>query len=346
MRGLFRGLVAVMSIAAGSWVGLHPPPGAAPSAEPAEAEAPRAEIDVHPLAPHAETALAPGPVPWPRLNPEASITKAWRLAEGPHRQPGDRRRLVTLTFDDGPFPETTPRVLELLAKYDVRATFFVIGRYLDGSDERAEASRAVLQKIADAGHLVGNHTHDHALLTTISQTQVLDQIDRGAASIERVIGKKPILFRPPFGQLDEFGQEAARARQLDVLLWSIEVQDMARDDSQDMFRDLVRQLRYNEGGVVLLHDIRWTSVKILKKLLAWIDARRYDPARPEREGYEIVDLPTYLRAVEASPPQQGAREARTASKKAKPTRRVKREGATAKREGATAKPKTGEVSRR
>jgi peptidoglycan/xylan/chitin deacetylase (PgdA/CDA1 family) len=284
-------------------------------------------VDPQALAPP-DTALAPGPVPWPRLNPEANITKAWRLAEGPHRQPGDKRRLVTLTFDDGPFPETTPKVLDLLAKYEVRATFFVIGRYLDGDGERARASRVVMKQIVDGGHLVGNHTHDHALLTAISHTQVLEQIDRGAASIERAIGKRPILFRPPFGELDDFGQDAVRARQLDVLLWNVEAKDMERNDTQAMFRELVRQLAYNEGGVVLLHDIRWTSVKILKKLLAYLDARRYDPSRPGREGYEIVDLPTYLREVEASPPQPGARDSRGSSPAnktaAKPRERVKR----------------------
>ena len=315
MRGLFRGLVVAMSIAAGSWVGLHPPAQAQHAEDTVQSAPAEPAMEVHPLPPHVETALAPGPVPWPRLNPEANMAKAWRLAEGPHRQPGDKRKLVTLTFDDGPFPETTPKVLDLLARYDVRATFFVIGRYLDGTDERAVASRAVLRKVVEAGHLVGNHTHDHALLTTISHTQVLEQIDRGAASIERTIGKKPFLFRPPFGQLDEFGQEAARARQLDILLWNVEAQDMSRTDSQVMFRDLVRQIRYNEGGVVLLHDIRWSSVKILEKLLAWLDARRYDPERPGRAGYEIVDLPTYLRAVEASPPKPGAREARKSAKK-------------------------------
>jgi len=331
MRGIFRGLVVATSIAAGSWVGLHPRAGMPLAEEPATSAPSEPAIEAHPLPSHVDTALAPGPVPWPRLNPEANIAKAWRLAEGPNRQAGDRRKLVTLTFDDGPFPETTPKVLDLLARYDVRATFFVIGRYLDGSDERAVASRAVLRKIVEAGHLVGNHTQDHALLTTISHTQVLEQIDRGAASIERTIGKKPILFRPPFGQLDEFGQEAVRARHLDILLWNIEAQDMARNDREVMFGDLVRQVRYNEGGVVLLHDIRWTSVKILEKLLAWLDARRYDPARPGRAGYEIVDLPTYLRAVEASPPQQGAREARNAAKKIASASRARPRPATTTR---------------
>jgi peptidoglycan/xylan/chitin deacetylase (PgdA/CDA1 family) len=310
MRGLVQALVAIASIAAGSWVGLHPQASArpepvlAPTAPPAPAPPP----DPRGLTPP-DTAEASGPTPWPRLNPEASIAKAWRLAEGPHRAPGDRRRLVTLTFDDGPFPETTPRVLELLAKYDVRATFFVIGLYLDGHDARARASREVLKRVADAGHLIGNHTHDHALLTAISHTQVLEQIDRGAASIERAIGRRPSLFRPPFGELDDFGQEAACARQLDLVLWNVESQDMERSDTTAMFKDLVRQIAHNEGGVVLLHDIRFSSVSILKRLLAYLDARRYDPQHPEREGYAIVDLPAYLRAVEASPPQPNARAA-------------------------------------
>ncbi len=338
MRVLFRGLVAAMSIAAGSWVGLHPPSGSALAEDPPAPATSSPASEPQPLWPHTETALAPGLVPWPRLNPEANMAKAWRLAEGPHREPGDNRKLVTLTFDDGPFPETTPKVLDLLARYDVRATFFVIGRYLDGTDERSIATRGVLRRIASEGHLVGNHTHDHALLTAISHTQVLDQIDRGAASIERTIGKRPILFRPPFGQLDDFGQEAVRARQLDVLLWNVEAQDMARSDTSEMFRDLVRQISRNEGGVVLLHDIRWTSVRSLEKLLAWLDARRYDPARPGRAGYEMVDLPTYLRAVEASPPQQGAREARGASKKTASAPRTRPAKRPAKRPSKTPTP--------
>ncbi|HVJ89781.1 MAG TPA: polysaccharide deacetylase family protein [Labilithrix sp.] len=303
------------------------PPGAtadtSPEAAPPESSEPSQAVEVMPFAPFVETGNAPGLEPWPRLNPEASIAKAWRLAEGPHRKAGDHRRLVTLTFDDGPFPETTPKVLELLAKYDVRATFFVIGRYLDGNDDRARATRRVLKKIVDAGHLVGNHTYDHALLTAISHTQVLEQIDRSAASIERVIGKRPFLFRPPFGQLDDFGEEASRARRLDLLLWNMEAQDMERTDVRAMFSDLVRQLTYTQGGVVLLHDIRWTSVDILKQLLVYLDARRYDPERPDREGYEIVDLPTYLRAVEESPPQLGARDPGGLKRRAKAKPRVR-----------------------
>jgi peptidoglycan/xylan/chitin deacetylase (PgdA/CDA1 family) len=239
--------------------------------------------------------------PWPALNAEASISKAWMVAEGPSYRPGSGRRLVTLTFDDGPFPETTPTALRVLAKHKVHASFFVIGRYLDGEDARAKASRETLKQVAAAGHLIGNHTHDHALLTSVTHTQVLEQIDQGQASIERAIGKRPILFRPPFGKLDDFGQAAVRERGLDLLLWSVEKQDMQRADSHEVFRELISQIEYKEGGIVLLHDIRWTSIAVLRELLDWLRVHRWDPKKPSRYGYEIVDLPTYLREVAAAP---------------------------------------------
>ncbi len=239
--------------------------------------------------------------PWPALNAEASIPKAWMVAEGPAYRAGSGRRLVTLTFDDGPFPETTPTVLRILAKRKIHAAFFVIGRYLDGDDERASQSREVLKQVAAAGHLIGNHTHDHSSLTSVTHTQVLEQIDEGAASIERVTGKRPILFRPPFGKLDDFGQAAVRERGLDLLLWSVEKQDMQRADSHEVFRELIGQIEYKEGGIVLLHDIRWTSIAVLRELLEWLQIHRWDPKRPKHVGYEIVDLPTYLREVAAAP---------------------------------------------
>lgn len=264
---------------------------------------PAAPYDFQPTPQQRDPSVMGGAAPWPVLNPEASTARAWMVAEGPERDGKSGRRLVTLTFDDGPFPETTPTVLSMLARHKVHATFFVIGRYLDGDGERARASREVLRKIVAEGHLVGNHTRDHALLTSerVSHTQVLEQIDEGAASIQRTTGKYPHLFRPPFGKLDDFGRDAARERKLDVVLWSLEVQDMKREDRREMFRDLVSQLEYKEGGMVLLHDIRWSSVAVLKNLLAWLYEHRWDPKRPTRVGYEIVDLPTYLRAVEAAP---------------------------------------------
>ena len=318
----FRVLFFAGSLAAGTWVGLGKPSAAA-SRELVDHAKTEAAARLHPsgsgapLAPEPPPAppapeLAPLPTtehadelpsirPWPQLNPEASIERAWMVAEGPVYSATNGRRLVVLTFDDGPFPETTPTILRELAKFRMHAAFFVIGEYLDGESSRARRSREIVKKEVTAGHLVGNHTHDHQRLTRRTHTQVLEQIDRGIASIERATGKRPILFRPPFGELDEFGRDAVRERGLDLLLWSVDKADMRRDDAHAVFEDIVKQLEYKQGGIVLLHDIRWSTVAVLKELLPWLRDHRFNPKEPTQLGYDVVDLPTYLQAVAAAP---------------------------------------------
>ena len=310
-----REIVPFLALALGSWVGvgaphrdmaeallargstalLHALPGT-PTAAP---EPPRArQADASPtIAPN----LLPDPTPWPQLNPEMNARRGWVIAEGPAEKPGDGRRFVTFTFDDGPFPETTPVVLHVLAKHHVQATFFWIGRYLDGSSARAVATRAVAKSVVAAGHLVGNHTHDHKLLLNLTRSEQLAQIDDGASSIERTIGTRPVLFRPPYGQLDLFSEDVLKKRGQTLVLWSVEAEDMKHDDPSAMFASLRDQIDYAGGGIVLLHDIRFSSADALEKLLVWIDARRFDPSQPEKPGFEVVALPTYLRAVAASP---------------------------------------------
>lgn len=317
-----RSLLPLVAMALGTWIGLGAPyvdrassaledarlklrPTPPPAPPPRSPEARKARLDGPPPV---DPSLLPDPTPWPQLNPSDSLSRAWLLAEGPAYPSTDGRRLLTLTFDDGPFPETTPVVLRVLAKHHVRATFFWIGRYLDGDSARAVATREVAKQVDAAGHLVGNHTHDHEHLSSLSHAQQVAQIDDGAASIERVTGKRPILFRPPYGDIDAYTEGLLRARSQTLVLWSVEAGDFHGDDSDAMVSSLTDQIEYGGGGIVLLHDFRFTSADALEKLLTWIDARRYDPKRPERMGYEVVDLPQYLRATAASPQPFASRE--------------------------------------
>ena len=151
------------------------------------------------------------------------------VAEGLTHGANDGRRLVTFTFDDGPFPETAPTVLRILDQHRIRGTFFFIGKYLDGDDKHAIETRMWAKRISDAGHLVGNHTLDHKLLTSLSHAAALSEIDDSAAAIERATGKRPVLFRPPYGEVDPWLQAALRERHLDLLLWNIDVEDMKKD---------------------------------------------------------------------------------------------------------------------
>ncbi|MFO0668307.1 MAG: polysaccharide deacetylase family protein [Polyangiaceae bacterium] len=304
----------LLALVVGSWVGLGRPDGnrlrdsavriasrALPSVKPADApEAPPAPA-LTPLSPLASGSDLPDPVPWPRLNPQVSASRAWLLAEGPERPDESGRRLVTFTFDDGPSPETTPVVLKTLDRYGVTASFFLIGRYLDGDEPRQAQSRDLARRILASGHLIGNHTHDHSLLTAGTREAALRQIDAGEASIERTIGRTPILFRPPYGGLDAFTEDILRRRGAELVLWSIEAGDMTREDDDGLADSITQQIDYAGGGTILLHDVRWVTARALPKILDWLKKRAWDPTRPERVGYEIVDLPTYLRETGARP---------------------------------------------
>lgn len=315
-----RVLIPLATLALGTWIGLGKP--AAPAVqrclEDAGHDALR-HLETYARAPDGHAPLPfmppapelaplsppigklPDPLPWPRLNPDVSLNRAWLLAEGPAPQRDNGERLIALTFDDGPSPEITPRVLRTLEQYGAPATFFLIGRYLDGEDARSVAARDTVREIAARGHTIGNHTHDHELLTVTDHANVLAQMDDGAASIERVTGKRPIFFRPPYGKLDPFSQEALRDRGQEVVLWSVEAEDMIDDDAREVARSLQRQIVFNGSAIVLLHDVRPSSAAALAMLLEWLHARKYDPAFPDRVGYTLVDLPTYFRATGISP---------------------------------------------
>lgn len=318
-RGPRAAWLAGALLLAGACLGLRLAPGWSPKAAapaptaPSGPTAPRdfARVDLSAVPAPATTAAGEGAPSAPAsapTNPEASVSRAWLLAEGPEPQAGDGRRYVTFTFDDGPFVETTPAILRVLDQRKIRASFFVVGQYLEGSDVRAVRARKVLRDMARAGHVVGNHTLNHKLLTTLAPGEVASQIDEDSALIAQATGAAPRYFRPPFGQLDGAGRELLRERGLELVLWSVEAEDMRNDDPVAMAKRIEAQLERNGGGVVLLHDIRPATLPTLKLVLAYLHDRKWSPRRPDRYGYQIVDLPTYLARTQAAPRPYANRE--------------------------------------
>jgi peptidoglycan/xylan/chitin deacetylase (PgdA/CDA1 family) len=160
---------------------------------------------------------------------------------------------VALTFDDGPHPEGTPSVLEILARARLRATFFLVG-------EQVERRPALAAEIAAAGHVVAVHGHRHRLQLRLGRSEVRDDLARGVAAIEAAVGVTPGWHRPPYGVYSPSGLGAARAAGMQPLLWSRWGKDWRKLTTPARIaaratRDLA------SGDVILLHDADFYSAR-------------------------------------------------------------------------------------
>ena len=153
--------------------------------------------------------------------------------------------LAALTFDDGPDPELTPRILAVLHRYGVQATFNLMGY---NAIRHPDLVRAVL----DGGHELGNHTWTHEDLAFQSPAATWRQLDRGLAAIQRTAGVRPRFFRPPRGELTGTALQAAARLGHDVLLWSVTRGPAGVGTPRTVADHLAQTVR--AGDVVALHD--------------------------------------------------------------------------------------------
>ncbi|HEY6445574.1 MAG TPA: polysaccharide deacetylase family protein [Acidobacteriaceae bacterium] len=162
-----------------------------------------------------------------------------------------------LTFDDGPNDPWTPRLLELLAQHNVRATFFLIGEFVR---ERP----ALVRQIVAAGHLIGNHTATHPWLPLLSNKQVRNQLAFCNATIEEATGQRVHYFRPPHGARRPGVLRAARGLGLTPVLWNAMGYDWRRPPAETIAGHLARGIARNQqrgrGSNLLLHDGGHTGV--------------------------------------------------------------------------------------
>jgi len=163
-----------------------------------------------------------------------------------HRRFATSRREVWLTIDDGPDPEDTPRILELLAAHEARATFFVIG-------EKAATHPGLVRAIAAAGHEVAHHTHTHPLASFWCATpaRVERELDAGFEA-QRMAGTRPTRFRPPAGIKNLWLASALRARGLTCVGWSARGLERRRGNAETVAARATRGLA--PGAILLLHE--------------------------------------------------------------------------------------------
>jgi peptidoglycan/xylan/chitin deacetylase (PgdA/CDA1 family) len=154
-------------------------------------------------------------------------------------------RQIALTYDDGPNDPHTLRLLEVLAKHDAKATFFLIGRYVRQHPD-------IAREIAKAGHTIGNHTFTHPLLIFKSEAEIRRELSECNAALRDALDREANIFRPPFGGRRPAVLRIARELGLDPVMWSVTGYDWNAPPAAVIEQKVTKQLR--GGDVILLHD--------------------------------------------------------------------------------------------
>src|SRR5581483_1847130 len=154
-------------------------------------------------------------------------------------------RQLALTFDDGPNDPHTLDLLNVLAKHNVLATFFLVGRY-------ARQRPDIVREIQRAGHVIGNHTFTHPNLIFVSPLQTRIQLEECDRTLSEILGERPALFRPPFGGRLPHTLRSARSMGLEPVMWNVTGWDWKTNSAEYVQRKVSQQIR--GGDVILLHD--------------------------------------------------------------------------------------------
>lgn len=208
---------------------------------------------------------------------------------GPIRHGGGKRRLVALTFDDGPGPYTGP-VLRTLRRTKAAATFFQVGKNLEENPLPAQATR-LLDRVT-----IGDHTYTHHNLRQMTRTQQEDEIISTAAVMQAQGEDVPRVFRPPYGSFNQDTEQLMTQRGMALILWSVDSQDYARPGVARIVDNVMSAVK--PGAIVLMHDgggDRSETVKALPTIIKRLRAR----------GYGLVTVPELL---EKDPPRKADQE--------------------------------------
>jgi len=180
-----------------------------------------------------------------------------------------KRRFVALTFDDGPWPGQTSKILDILKAEGVHATFFMLG-------PQARSYPVLASRVASEGSEVANHTLGHRDLTTLNAQEIRDEVAGSAAEIKAATGVEPTFMRPPFGHVNRAVEQQVRVLGETIVLWNVDTQYW-RDPGPAVILDNAKR-EMDDKSIVLMHDgdgDRTQTVQALPPLVDWLKAQGY-----------------------------------------------------------------------
>ncbi|WP_293964581.1 peptidoglycan-N-acetylglucosamine deacetylase PgdA [Streptococcus sp.] len=182
------------------------------------------------------------------------------------------RKVVALTFDDGPNPATTNQALDTLSKYGIKATFFVLGKNVSGNEE-------ILKRMKADGHVIGNHSWSHPILSQLSLDEAKKQITDTEDVLTKVLGSSSKLMRPPYGAITD---DIRNSLDLIFIMWDVDSLDWKNKNEASILTEIQREVK--NGSIILMHDIHAETVHALPKVIDYLKG----------QGYDFVTVPDLL----------------------------------------------------
>ncbi len=182
--------------------------------------------------------------------------------------------MIALTFDDGPSAHTD-RLLDLFKEHGGKGTFFVVGYLIDSRS-------STLKRIADDGHEIGNHSWDHKQLTTLDETDLINQLMMPKAKIYDITGIDCTIMRPPYGACNDFVKSVGAKLGITFVNWSVDTLDWKTKNAQAVYDEIIKNAR--DGDIVLCHDLHKTTVDAMELVIPKLIA----------DGYQLVTVSELL----------------------------------------------------
>lgn len=199
-----------------------------------------------------------------------------------YREGSPQEKKVALTFDDGPDTVYTPQIMDILKQYKIKATFFLIGN-------RAQLFPDIVKRMAKEGHIIGNHTMNHANIAKLDKQKTYLEIKQGEDALSKIIGYRTYLFRSPYGSLSAEQVKEIGGYNYKIIAWNV--------DSLDWKSLSAEQVQYNvlenakKGSIILQHSSGSAEEDLTGSVAALPEIIKI----LKKEGYEFVTIPELLK---------------------------------------------------
>ena len=201
-------------------------------------------------------------------------------------------KTLLLTFDDGPHPRYTDRILAILKKYNLQAIFFEVGKNLGtitGDTVKLTPTAQASYRILESGSALGNHSYTHALLPQLTESGYSSEIDSTNKLLRFILKSDPALFRPPYGARNDGVLHVVRADNLKCMEWNIDSMDWADPIPNSIAQRVLKEIDQQGRGIILFHDIHSRAVELLPSLIETLQKNGYRFASWNGSGFSIHD---------------------------------------------------------